>query len=225
MEKQAVIKLMNEAYSAEKEGLLIGYANLYDVEDLQGDISARGSFTKTVSERQHKMKIYRNHDFNQFVGVPIEMDTTDQIGLRLTAKMAMETDMGRNAFLEAKFLSENGFQSGFSIGGWVMKRDKSNSKIVTEYKLNEISILTTDPANEQSMVEIVKSLNEINEMKADEFWSIIEKAYNEKFTDNILKSLEQHLTLKNDTEQLEATNQILKPTDIEIEIWKQLLNK
>lgn len=229
MEK--VIKVMNEAYSAESEGLLIGYANLYNIEDLQGDISAVGSFIKTVSERQRKMKIYRNHDPHQFVGVPLEMDTEDQRGLKLTAKMAMETDAGRNAFLEAKFLTENGFQSGFSIGGWAVKRDKANPKIVTEYKLKEISVLTSDPASEESMVDIVKSLD--LSMKSDEFWSIIEKAYNEKFTDNILRSLEQHLILKSDPcgcgddgdhSCHKCNSHIIKPTNIELEIWKQLLN-
>ena len=32
-------------------GMLIGYANVYDIEDLQGDISQVGSFIKTVTER------------------------------------------------------------------------------------------------------------------------------------------------------------------------------
>ena len=223
MNKQAFIKKSQQGFTAGDEGLLIGYANLYNIEDLQGDISAVGSFTKTVGERKSKMKIYRNHDYNQFVGVPIEIDTADQKGLRLTAKMAMETDAGKNAFLEAKFLAENGFESGFSIGGWVMKRDKSNSKIVTEYKLSEISVLTTDPANQGSFVELVKSIQATN--KANEFWAIIEKAYNEQFTDNILKSLEQHLSLKDDPERTSATSKILEPTDVELLIWKQLLNK
>lgn len=225
MEKEVIIKMSGAGFEQADEGLLIGYANLYNVQDLQGDISAMGSFTKTVSERKSKMKIYRNHDANQFVGVPIELDPYDSRGLRLTAKMAMETESGRNAFLEAKFLTENGFEAGFSIGGYIMQRDKDNKSIVKEYRLDEISILTVEQANQGSMVEIVKSLKEMGQMKEAEFWKIIEKAYNEKFTDNILESIEKHLTLKDDPELLTATNQILKPSNVEVEIWKQFLFK
>src|SRR5678816_4926981 len=67
--KQAPVNLE----PAENDGYLIGYANMYNVKDLQGDISAPNSFIKTVTERKAKIKIYRNHDSNQFVGVPVEL--------------------------------------------------------------------------------------------------------------------------------------------------------
>ena len=57
MKQQAFIKKSQQGFTAGDEGLLIGYANLYNIEDLQGDISAVGSFTKTVVERKSKMKI------------------------------------------------------------------------------------------------------------------------------------------------------------------------
>ena len=69
----------------------------------------------------------------------------------------MNTDIGRDAYHESKFLVENGFESGFSIGGWTMKRSKSNKKIITEYKLDDISpVLTRMQANQLSMVDMVK---------------------------------------------------------------------
>ena len=76
-----------------------------------------------------------------------------------------------------------------------MKRDKENKSIVTEYKLNEISVLTMEQANVQSMVSMVKSFQENKELKEEEFWNAI-KAYDYNFSDNILKSLETFLTLK-----------------------------
>ena len=72
-----------------------------------------------------------------------------------------------------------------------MKRDKDNKAIVTEYKLNEISVLTTDPANTTSMVDMVKSIDALDKMTIENFWNITEKAYNEQgFSDDIKISLE-----------------------------------
>ena len=177
-------------------GIIKGYANVYNVKDLDGDISLPGSFSKTVGERAKKIKIFKNHS-PQLVGVPIELDIADPYGLGLTAKMLMDTDTGRDTFHEVKFLHENGFESGMSIGGWIIKRNPKNKAEVVEYKLKEISVLTTEePANQLSLVNAVKAVKELTEPTQEEFWNIIEKAYNAKFSDNILRSLEKFLTLK-----------------------------
>ena len=194
-------------------GIIKGYANVYNVKDLDGDISLPGSFSKTVGERAKKIKIFKNHT-PQLVGVPMELDIADPYGLGLTAKMLMDTDTGRDTFHEVKFLHENGFESGMSIGGWIIKRNPKNKSEVVEYKLKEISVLTTEePANQLSLVNAVKAVKELTEPTQEEFWNIIEKAYNAKFSDNILKSLEQFLTLKDaEPEQLEAdTTQHIEP--------------
>ena len=177
-------------------GIIKGYANVYNVKDLDGDISLPGSFSKTVGERAKKIKIFKNHS-PQLVGVPLELDIADTYGLGLTAKMLMDTDTGRDTFHEVKFLHENGFECGMSIGGWIIKRNPKNKAEVVEYKLKEISVLTTEePANQLSLVNAVKAVKELTEPTQEEFWNIIEKAYNAKFSDNILKSLEKFLTLK-----------------------------
>ena len=108
--------------------------------------------------------------------------------------MLLETPI-KQTYEESK-LVENGFESGFSIGGWVMKRNKSEMKIVTEYKLNEISVLTGDPANQLSVVDTIKSMQKQTEFTQEQFWKAIIKAYdNHKFDDSIIKSLEQFLSL------------------------------
>ena len=69
-----------------------------------------------------------------------------------------------------------------------MKRDKENKSIVTEYKLSEISVLTMEQANVQSMVSMVKSFQENKELKEGRKECDILKAYDYNFSDNILKS-------------------------------------
>ncbi len=217
--KQAPVNLE----PTENDGYLIGYANMYNVKDLQGDISAPNSFIKTVTERKAKIKIYRNHDSNQFVGVPVELRADDPKGLHLTAKMIMEKgSLGYQTYMESKFLVENGFESGFSIGGYVMKRDKENKSLVTEYKLSEISVLTKEQANVQSMVSMVKSFQENKELKEEEFWNAILKAYDYNFSDNILKSLETFLTLK---EKPSIDTSKIEPTRIITNIYSQFIKQ
>ena len=179
----------------EAQGIIKGYGNVYNVKDSDGDISLFGSFAKTVTERGKKIRIFKNHT-PILVGVPLELDITDPYGLGVTAKMLMDTDAGRDTFYEAKFLSENGFDVGMSIYGWIMKRGRNKGE-VSEYKLKEISVLTTsEPANELSLVSAIKSIKGLEKPTQDEFWRVVEKAYNEKFSDNVLKSLEQFLTIK-----------------------------
>lgn len=204
------------------EGYLIGYANVYNEKDLQGDISSPTSFVKTVGERMSKIKIYRNHNADQFVGVPAELNVNDPIGLHLTAKMLLDTQLGRDTYMESKFLVDNGFESGFSIGGWVINRDKANKSIVTEYKLAEISVLTKEQANAKSMVSMIKSFQQEEQLKVEEFWNAITKAYNTNFSDDILKSLEQFLTLSMKPEQ-NATTSDDEPTRIIKQIYTQFI--
>ncbi len=210
-----------------EKGILSGYANVYNIEDTDGDISQVGSFTKTVTENRKRIKILRNHDRNQFVGIPVELDTEDSYGLKLTTKMLLETPIGKQTYEESKFLVENGFESGFSIGGWVMKRNKSEMKIVTEYKLNEISVLTCDPANQLSVVDTIKSMQKQTEFTQEQFWKAIIKAYdNHKFSDNIKISLEQFLSLNEKSEPLGLdldTHKSIEPTSLIQNIYKKYI--
>src|SRR5690554_2975424 len=208
----------------DEKGIIRGYANVYNIKDSDGDISLFGSFTKTVTERGKKIRIFKNHDMG-LVGVPIEFDLTDTYGLGLTAKMLMDTPSGRDAYNEVKFLFENGFESGMSIGGWVEKRSTKNPAEVVEYKLKEISVLTTvDPANEHSLVNMVKSVKELTEPTQEEFWKVITKAYdNYKFSDNIKKSLETFLTLGNNEPSEDTQNE--EPSTIIKSIYELYTNK
>lgn len=209
-------------------GLLIGYANIYSVKDLVGDISNPSSFVKTVNERKAKIKIYKNHDNNLLVGVPKELNPYDPIGLHLTAKMLMDTALGRDAYYESKFLVDNGFESGFSIGGYVQKRNPKLRAEVLEYKLDEISVLTKEQANSGSMVQIVKSIQEQPNLTQDEFWNIITKAYNShKFSDSVLKSLEiflsKSLEVSEPGDTIIDTTHSDEPTSIIKSIYSQFI--
>lgn len=221
-----IIKVAKSPFTEmdDSSGMLVGYANVYNIEDLQGDISQVGSFIKTVTENKAKIKVYKNHDKNLLVGVPMELDANDPYGLRVGAKMIMNTELGRDTYHESKFLVENGFESGFSIGGWVMKRSKNDKRIVTEYKLDDVSILTKEQANQLSMVDTIKSIQQQTELTQEQFWKTIIKAYdNHKFSDNIKISLEHFLSLKEKREPSIDTPETFEPTTIITNIYKQFI--
>ena len=46
-----------DIFKSASDGILSGYANVYNIEDLQGDISRAGCFVKTVSENHKSMKV------------------------------------------------------------------------------------------------------------------------------------------------------------------------
>ncbi len=202
-----------DIFKSASDGILSGYANVYNIEDHQGDITRLGAFIKTVNENHKSMKVYKNHRSDQLVGVPTRLDADDPYGLYMEANITMDTQLGKDSYHEAKFMLENGFETGFSIGGWVMKRDKADKRIITEFKLEEVSILTMQPANQLSMVDMVKSMQAEEELTQEKFWNTITKAYDSEFSDNILKSLEQFLTLKDkEPDQLDAdTTQAVEP--------------
>lgn len=195
--EQLVYKNLSEIKDI-SEGVIVGYANVYNMKDSDGDISLPGSFAKTVTERKKKLRVYKNHDDKILVGVPSDLDISDPYGLKATLKMLMNTDNGRDTFEEVKFLVDNGFESGMSIGSWIVQRNLKNKSEVKEYRLKEISVLTTkEPANGLSLVDTVKAVKDLTEPTQDEFWRLIIKAYdNVGFSDPVLKSLEQFLTLK-----------------------------
>lgn len=196
------------------KGYVEGYANTYNVKDSHGDISSPQSFLKTVQERAKIIKVYLNHDDNQLIGVPSFMDATDPIGLKTGTQFNMKTALGRDAFYDVKFLVDNGFEAGMSIGAWVMKRNGKNKAIVEEYRLKEYSFLTKEQSNRTSLVTSLKSVKDPNELM-----DLLTKMYNLPYSDarliqleQILKSLDEKPSGEGVANPTDETTSTIEPT-------------
>ena len=74
------------------------------------------------------------------------------------------------------------------------------------------------PANQLSMVDMVKSIRATDELTQEKFWQTITKAYNTEFSDDILKSLERFLSIEDtqmdepseDTQTIEPDSNLIK---------------
>lgn len=183
----------------ESKGIIVAYANVYDNEDSDGDISARGSFNKTVMENFKRIRVLKDHNPTMMIGVPKEINPNDHYGLLTTSQFNMNKPLGRDMFTDVKLMHENGLNAELSIGYNVMKRDEKNRKIIKEYKLAEYSFLSSWAANELSTVQNIKGIKSHYGIL-----ELIEKSYNLDYSDQRLRQIET--ILKALTDEPEETS-------------------
>lgn len=169
----------------EKKGVVTAYANVYNFKDSDGDISAYGSFDKTVKENFKRIRVLKDHDPKMMIGVPLMIDTKDTYGLLTTSQFNMNKDLGRDMFQDVKLMHENGLNAELSIGYKVIQRDQKNKSMINEYKLMEYSFLSSWAANELSTVQGIKSIKSTYGIL-----ELIEKSYNLDYSDERLRQIE-----------------------------------
>lgn len=197
----------------EKKGIIEAYANVYDYKDSDGDISAKGSFTKTVNENYKRIRVLKDHIREISLGVPLKIDSSDTYGLLTTTQFNLKKEVSRDMFTDIELMKENGLNPELSIGYEVINRDEKNKNIIKEYKLYEYSFLTSWASNQMAIVNDIKSIESFYGILA-----IIEKSYNLNYSDTRLKQVETILKSLNQKPSLDDTLQI-EP----IELRKQLL--
>ena len=201
----------------EAKGIVVAYANAYNNEDSDKDISAQGSFDKTVSENFKRIRVLKDHNPTKMIGVPLSIDTKDNYGLLTTTQFNMNKPLGKDMFTDVKLMHDNGLNAELSIGYRVLQRDKKNKSIITEYKLMEYSFLSSWAANELATVQDIKGIK--NHYGILE---LIEKSYNLDYSDGRLMQIETILKALSDKEPIETITLKDKPLTILNEFIKTL---
>ena len=200
----------------ETKGIVVAYANAYNNEDSDEDISAYGSFDKTVSENFKRIRVLKDHNPREMIGVPLVIDTKDTYGLLTTTQFNLNKPLGKDMFTDVKLMHDNGLNAELSIGYNVMRRDSKNKKIITEYKLMEYSFLSSWGANELSTVQGIKSIKSTYGIL-----ELIEKAYNLDYSDERLRQIEsilQKLSINTRDEAPSADTLTLEPLKSDINL-------
>jgi HK97 family phage prohead protease len=202
----------------EAKGIVTAYANAYNFKDSDGDISAYGSFDKTVNENYRRIRVLKDHNPTMMIGVPLNINTKDSYGLLTTTQFNMNKPLGKDMFTDVKLMHENNLNAELSIGYNVIQRDAKNKSIINEYKLMEYSFLSSWGANELSTVQGIKSIK-----SHYGFMELLTKAYNLPYSDNRLLQIETILkSLSN--EPLEDSTLIDKPIILDtLKSFSQLL--
>lgn len=169
----------------EAKGVVTAYANTYNVKDYDGDISAYGSFDKTVSENFKRIRVLKDHNPTMMIGVPLAIDTKDTYGLLTTTQFNMNKALGKDMFTDVKLMYDNSLNAELSIGYKVISRDSKNKSIITEYKLGEYSFLSSWGANHLSTVQGIKSIK-----NHYGFMELIQKSYDLPYSDERLRQIE-----------------------------------
>jgi len=172
----------------ETQGVVKAYANAYDFKDSDDDISAKGSFNRTVKNNFKRIRVLKDHNPTISLGVPLEIDPNDSFGLLTTTKFNLKKEVARDMFTDIQLMKENGLNAELSIGYNILQRDEKDRSIITEYKLHEYSFLTSWAANELSTVQDIKGLK-----SHYGFMELLQKSYNLDYSDTRLKQIESLL--------------------------------
>lgn len=169
----------------DSKGIVVAYANAYDYEDADGDISVYGSFEKSVKDNFRRIRVLKDHNQREMIGIPLEIDTKDTYGLLTTTQFNLNKPLGKDMFEDVKLMHSNGLNAELSIGYKILQRDQKNRKMITEYKLMEYSFLSSWGANELSTVQGIKSIKSTYGIL-----ELIEKSYNLNYSDERLRQIE-----------------------------------
>ena len=201
----------------EAKGIVKAYANAYNNEDSDKDISAYGSFDRTVKNNYKRIRVLKDHNPTKMIGVPLDINTKDAYGLLTTTKFNMSKSLGKDMFTDVKLMHDNGLNAELSIGYQVLQRDKKNKSIITEYKLMEYSFLSSWAANELATVQDIKGVKEYYGII-----ELIEKSYNLDYSDNRLKQIETLLKALTIDPSVTDTQEADPHEDVQE--YKQILN-
>ena len=203
----------------DSQGVVKAYANAYDFKDDDEDISAKGSFNKTVKDNFKRIRVLKDHNPTISLGVPLELNPNDAFGLLTTAKFNLKKEVSRDMFTDIQLMKSHGLNAELSIGYEVIKRDEKNRSIITEYKLYEYSFLTSWAANELSIVQDIKSVKSLNGIM-----ELIEKSYNLDYSDSRLRKIETILKALSKNEPLQSNTPTDEPLQNQIKTIKNFIN-
>jgi HK97 family phage prohead protease len=206
----------------DEKGVVSIYVNGFGNLDSDNEISAPGSFDKTIRENFKRIKHLKDHDRTQLLGLPLEF-IPDGYGLLTRSAMNLNKQMVKDVYEDYKFFMSHDRSIEHSIGYRVMKDNMdrvSGIRTITEYKLLEYSTLSFLGANENTQCVDIKEdadklqsdIKMLGEMLAKGNYS------DEKFVEieNKLKDIQTSLTdMKTlNTKEPDDTTPIVEPDSL-----------
>lgn len=209
----------------EADGVITAYANVYNNEDADGDISMPGSFKKTVKEQRKRIRVLKDHMSTVSLGVPIEMDAEDPYGLKTVTQFNMKKDVSKDMFTDIQLMMEHDLNAELSIGYEVAERDDEDRRKITQYKLYEYSFLTGWAANALATTEGIKNIR-----STEGLIDLVTKMYNLDYSDgrlqkleSLLKSLDGNGPSEADTSDIEPIKGVFERFETKLELQNDQL--
>jgi len=148
-----------EIKAIDDEGGFSGYGSVFDVVDSYKDVVVAGAFKNTIADFEEKgdmPALLWQHSSAEPIGV-WESIAEDEHGLKMSGRLALDVQRGREAHSLLKMGAVKGLSIGYSVptGGQEFDKD-SGINSLTEIKLFETSLVTF-PANESAQVTEVRA--------------------------------------------------------------------
>jgi HK97 family phage prohead protease len=146
-------------------GEIEGYGSVFGVKDSYDDVILPGAFKASLREHSEAgtmPALLWQHRADEPIGVWTAMSEDEQ-GLKVSGRLALDTERGREAHALLKMGALNGLSIGFFAREWTYDRG-TEVRTLTQIELWEVSLVTF-PANGKARVTGVKSVDEIDAPK------------------------------------------------------------
>lgn len=146
------------------EGIIEGYASVFDNIDLGDDIVERGAFKKTIRDSKGVWPILHMHDPRVKLGYNIEAKEDDH-GLYVREQLELDVQAAREQYSLTKLAHKVGGKDGLSIGYGVIKavpdKERPSVRRLKELKMWEHSHVTFG-MNQEAATTAAKSWQDDN---------------------------------------------------------------
>ena len=149
-------KNISFALQSEEEGIIAGYASVFNVVDQHNDLIKPGSFKQL---NKQKIKLLWQHKTDEPIGI-IEEIKEDNYGLYFKAKLLLAVPQAKAAYQLVKSKAISGVSIGFKTKIFQYQQD---IRVIEEIDLWEISLVTF-PANIEANLTEVKQYSRGNNM-------------------------------------------------------------
>jgi HK97 family phage prohead protease len=145
--------------SDEEEGTFTGYASIFGNKDLGGDVVEQGAFVRSLRNRRaKKVKMLWQHKTDMPIGV-YDKISEDGDGLKVSGRLALGTQGGRDAYELLKMGAIDGLSIGYKADPAKQHYDdRKRKRHLKEVDLMEISLVTF-PMNPKATIQAVKGID------------------------------------------------------------------
>lgn len=145
-----------EVKTVDDAGQFEGYASVYGIEDLDGDVIERGAFSDSVARfaSGKRPKMLWQHDGRDIVGKWLAM-SEDERGLHVKGKLFLDIERGREAHVMMREGELDAMSVGFNIVD-AAPGERRGGRRIKRADLWEVSLVTWG-ANPEARIDAVKA--------------------------------------------------------------------
>ena len=160
MQRKTLSTELQQLKANGSSGQFEGYASVFGNTDLYGDIIVKGAFMKSLEGRSAPVAMLHQHDPKQVIGKWLSFKEDDH-GLYAVAELTPNHSIAEDVKASLAHGAINGMSIGFDIPKDGSEYDQQKQvRVIKSIDLWEVSIVTF-PANVESRIDIVKSIEAI----------------------------------------------------------------